>query len=216
MKFFLKVIQFFIFANLLTEAKDSFSQTFDLKKYMIDNKFFSRSNLEYITGKRIITNSEVTDPEPNVQTLSHYVAGIHEKNCEESTAILGKYEDYKNHIPFLEKTEYDGKEIKMILNAQSLIPLLPEKYFKFNIDVEIARLKGPGSYKYVMGLGIFQGLTGHVNVIEMPDKKCLFHINAEWKGKDTKLANLIVKNLTEMISKRGLEKLFSISGSQMK
>jgi hypothetical protein len=183
---------------------------------MEEKNFFSRNNLEYLNGQRIVTNSAVTDPEPKVQTLTHYVAGIHQQNCQESAAILGKYEEYKNYIPFFDKSDYDGKQIKMVLNAKEIIPLLPEKYFKFDIDVEIERLKGPGSYKYVMGLGIFKGLSGHVNVIDLPDKRCLYHVNADWKGIDTGLPNLIVKNLTEMISKRGLEKLFSISGSPTK
>lgn len=188
--------------------------TFDLKNYMEEKKFYSRTNLEYLRDGKVIAHSEANDPKPKTQSLVHYVAGIHKKTCTDSAQTLGKYEEYKNYIPYLEKSEYDGKKIHMILNAKTIIPLLPEKYFKFDITVEIDRIKGPGAYKYVMGLGIFQGLHGFVTLTEMPDKKCLYHINADWEGQDTGLPNLMVKMLTEAISKKGFEKLFTVSGSQ--
>ncbi|MDH4468370.1 MAG: hypothetical protein QE271_09945 [Bacteriovoracaceae bacterium] len=209
MKYFWGSALFFVFST-------AFAAEFELRSYMEEKKFFSRTNFEYLKDRKIISSSEVTDPAPKIQTLTHYVSGIHEKNCADSSAILGKYEDYKKHISFLDKSDYDGKTITMVLNAQQIIPLLPEKYFKFNINVEIERLKGAGAYKYTMALGIFKGLNGFVNVVETKEKKCLYYINADWKGEDTGMKNFIVKNLTEMISKRGLEKLFTISGSQPK
>ena len=209
MKYFWGSALFLVFSSALAAP-------FELRSYMEEKKFYSRTNLEYLKDRKIISSSEVSDPEPKIQTLSHYVAGIHEKNCTDSSAVLGKYEEYKKFISFLEKSDYDGKTIMMVLNAQQIIPLLPEKYFKFNINVEIDRLKGPGAYKFTMALGLFKGLAGFVNVVETPEKKCLYYINADWKGQDTGLKNFIVKNLTEMISIRGLDKLFRISGSQPK
>jgi hypothetical protein len=189
----------------------------DVKKFLTEKEFYSRSNVTYLLSEqKIINNSEVSSYKEGKnpkQKMKVNVAGLHQKNCEESSKILSQYEDYKKNIPFIEESDYKNGKVYLTLQADP-IPT------KFGMDLQVDRLTGPGVYPYLMGKGIFEHMTGEIYFI--PYKKtasekkeqCLIFANADWDGKDTGYADFLVQTFTQTIAKKGLENLFKMSGSK--
>lgn len=190
---------------------------FDLKEFLKEKNFFTRSNYEYLQDGRVIVNSVVE----NVKTSSEgqqkmvvNVAGIHGKTCAESAVTLSQYEKFKDYITFIKTSEYKDGKVYLTIKADP-IPVV------FSLDLKIERIKEPGIYPYLMGLGIFQGMTGTVQFYEYLDektqkKKCFYYADAFWQGKDTGYPNIIMETFTATIAKKGLERLFIMSGHQPK
>jgi hypothetical protein len=190
---------------------------FVLKTFLQEKNFFTRSNFDYLLEGRVIVNSVVEDMkvgDKSQQKMVVHVAGIHGKTCAESAAIMSQYENYKTYITFVKESDYRDGKVYLTLKADP-IPV------QFALDLKIERIKEPGTYPYLMGLGIFQGMTGEVHFYEYDDektqkKKCFYYANAFWQGKDTGYPNLIMETFTATIAKKGLERLFIMSGHQPK
>lgn len=212
---------------------------FDLKSFMEEKDFFTRSNFIYLTEEnKIIVNAVVVSgtesgtesssptekvPENEVakktehkfQKLDGFVAGIHGKNCHAVSDVLTQYEKYKDFISFIKVSDYvDGK---VILEIEA--PIIGKR---FKMDIKVDRLKGAGIYPYVMGTGLFTGLTGNIHFIDLPlkagktDTECLVYVDAHWKGADSGYFDVVIQEFVSVVSKEGLKGLFRISGHQPK
>lgn len=196
----------------MSPSKD---QKFDLKSFLQDHNFFSRSNLEYLNDNRVIVNSVVETAKKGneeQQKMVVRVAGIHGKSCAESSVTLAQYEKYKDYITFVKSSDYKDGKVYLTLKAEP-IPV------QFSLDLKIERLKDPGIYPYLMGVGIFEGMTGEVHFYDFVDtksqkKKCFYYSDAFWQGKHTGYPNILVETFTTTIAKKGLERLFIMSGHQ--
>lgn len=210
-----------IFASeiVFKEDKKTLASTekFNLKEFLKEKKFFTRSNYEYLLDNRVIVNSVVESvnakPEEQ-QKMVVQVAGIHGNNCTDSAIVLSQYEKFKNYITFVKSSDYRDGKVYLTLKADP-IPV------EFALDLKIERIKEPGIYPFLMGLGIFQGMTGSVQFYEYEDdktkkKKCFYFSDAYWQGKDTGYPNLIMETFTATIAKKGLERLFIMSGHHPK
>lgn len=190
---------------------------FDLKEFLKEKNFYTRSNYEYLLESRVIVNSvveTVKSSQTAQQKMVVNVAGIHGKSCSESAVILSQYEKFKNYITFIKSSDYRDGKVYLTLKADP-IPI------EFAMDIKIERINEPGIYPYLMGLGIFQGMTGTVQFYQYIDeknqkKKCFYYADAFWQGKDTGYPNILMETFTATIAKKGLERLFIMSGHQPK
>lgn len=210
-----------IFASdvILKEDKKTLAPDtkFDLKEFLKNKNFYTRSNYDYLLESRVIVNSVVENVEAKPeqqQKMVVTVAGIHGRTCAESAVILSQYEKFKDFIAFVKSSDYRDGKVYLTIKADP-IPV------QFALDLKIERIKEPGIYPFLMGLGIFQGMTGTVQFYEYQDeksqkKKCFYFADAYWQGKDTGYPNLIMETFTATIAKKGLERLFIMSGHQPK
>ncbi len=190
---------------------------FDLKEFLKEKKIFTRSNYDYLLEGRVIVNSVVENVEmkpEQQQKMVVTVAGVHGKTCAESAITLSQYEKFKDYITFVKTSDYRDGKVYLTIKADP-IPVV------FSLDLKIERIKEPGIYPYLMGLGIFQGMTGTVQFYNYLDektqkKKCFYYSDAYWQGKDTGYPNLLMETFTATIAKKGLERLFIMSGHQPK
>lgn len=216
---FISIPQIFGSDVVINEDKKSLApdKKFILKDFLQEKNFFTRSNLDYLLEGRVIVNSVVEDAknkDEEQQKMIVQVAGIHGKNCSDSAAIISQYENFKSYIPFVKESDYRDGKVFLTIKAEP-IPV------QFGLDLKIERIKEPGIYPYLMGLGIFQGMTGEVHFYDYIDektqkKKCFYFANAFWQGKDTGYPNLLMETFTATIAKKGLERLFIMSGHQPK
>ena len=189
----------------------------DLKKYLKEKNSFSRSNLEYLEQGRVIVKSEVQTikaegEEQKKQKLTLYLAGLHSEKCETSIEKLKEYEKFSEYITFITKSTYDesNKHIAMNLNGSPFVPI------DFTLEVTIDRLSTPKTYPYIMGAGLFQGLKGDLDIVQAPENRCLYYVTGDYLGQSTGMPDFVVETLANGIGKKGLERLFKISGHQEK
>jgi len=190
------------------------AEELNLKKFLEEKNVFTNSNLRYLEKENKIIvdmNVETADTATEKkQKMNGYIAGLHEKSCDESSAILAQYEKYKDYISYVEKSEYRDGKAYMTISARPLIEST------FSLDIKVDRLKGVGKYPYLMGAGIFLNLGGIVELLDYTDsvtkkKRCLYFVDSNWLGKYVG-PNILVQTFMTTIARKGLERLFIVSG----
>lgn len=131
--------------------------------------------------------------------------GMHQKNCRQVMARLGRYENYQDYLDFIKKSTYEESTQILFFTFDS--PLMP---FPLSLTFQLPRIQGPGVYPFLFTKGIFPNLKGTINVVDHKER-CLFFLKAEWQGPHTGIPNLIIEVFSQTLAQKGTEKLFRIS-----
>jgi len=168
----------------------------------------------YISKGEIYANSEVEtvvlakSPGGKVlkgQSLEFKTSGLHTRPCRFALKKLSKYENFKNYLDFVTESHYqdDKKRVNFRLSSK----LLP---FDMTLDFVLPRITKQGAYPFFFDKGFLTGLQGVIHVSEYKNR-CLFYTEANWKGPETKIPDLIFEFFSVTLSKIAMKNLFRIS-----
>ncbi len=178
----------------------SFSQTKDIKTYMSKRWKLSKTQINYLVKGKVLADSEV-DSKDKVQTFDLQASALHQKKCKKALRKLSKLELYQDWIGFIKSSTYQEKSHLFTIKADH--PLLP---FPMLVHISVDRPTKEGRYNFTFPTGMFRGLTGFFDIIEL-NKRCLFYAESHWKGKKSKIPNFVIELFSETLSKMGGELL---------
>ena len=170
---------------------------------------------KHILNFRPYISSTVTETTTNnivFQNLKVRFGSLHKRKCEYVFKKLSRYENYSKYLSFVKKSKYFEKRKRVEFYLSSIF--LP---FDMILNFKIPRIKGPGEYPFIFDSGFLKGLNGNIHVSKKKfknnkDPLCFIYINAEWKGKKTKIPNTVFELFTSTIIRLGLTKLYRVSG----
>jgi len=189
----LKLIIFLAIPNLGAQAFSFHELSKNIQKHLLNNNAYVKSEVESDKGK---------------QHLAFLASGLHHRSCKEAMKIIGRYEDYQNHIDFITKSTYKNDRINLELSSN----FLP---FNMILNFKLPRITDSGTYPFIFDNGFLLGLKGKIYVQEFKENKrylCLIAMDANWSGKKTKIPDYIFEMFTKTIGEIGIGKLFRISG----
>ena len=179
-------------------AEKVYSST-ELLKYYTEHKWkLSKTQKTYLINHQILSKAKVTTDD-NYQKFLFKVMALHKKKCTRVLRKLSLLEEYANWIDFIKSSTY--KEESHLLTVAADHPLLP---FPVTIHIIMERPTKQGHYTFYFPTGIFSGLTGSFEIIEI-DKKCFLFGQSSWKGKRTKIPGFVIEVFSEPLSKIGGE-----------
>lgn len=152
-----------------------------------------------------IVSSEVDSLPNNKQEFHFKMAGLHTKSCNIALRKLSRYETFHKYIEFIDRSSYDDKRKKVYFRIKS--PILP---YTMVLQFKFDRVSKPGRYPFEFNYGFLKGLKGSMHITEYKNR-CLFYTQADWKGPDSKIPDVVFEFFTKALSKMLMEKLFSIS-----
>lgn len=139
------------------------------------------------------------------QTLKLDVAGLHTKSCMIALSKISQYERYQEFIGFIARSSYDDKS-KMIKMKVSHL-LMP---FDMHLLFQIERMTTTGHYPFTFKQGFLRGLKGVIKV-GSHQKKCLFHLSANWRGPVSRIPDRVFAFFLEVLGEKLMTNLFRIS-----
>lgn len=133
------------------------------------------------------------------QTFSAKGMAMHKKKCTKVLRKLSKLENFKDWISFFTRSDYNEESKLFTLRADHF--LLP---YPMIIFIIVDRPTKPGKYHFTFPTGIFTGLKGFFEIKEI-NKRCIVYTESFWRGKKTKLPDLVIELFTEALSKKAGE-----------
>ena len=143
----------------------------------------------------------------NRQVLEYTAVALHQRPCRQAMQVIGQYEQFQNHIDFINRSSYEKGRINLGLSSIFLT-------FDMTLNFKIPRIHEPGTYPFLFDNGFLKGLNGVIHVQKFDQKKfkCLIGLTASWSGPETKIPDTVFEIFTKTIGQIGLTKLFRISG----
>lgn len=183
-----------------------------LFSFSVEAKNLSEINLkknikEKILKGEIFCESKVSEPTKTEQQLNFNITGLHPKSCAYALKKLSLYENYNQFLDFVKESKYNNetKELNFLL-SHILLP------FDMRLIFKLDRITKEGDYNFFFDQGFLKGLTGKIYVSE-ENKRCLFHSEVYWRGKDTKIPNKILEMFSQTLSVHTMTKLFRMSST---
>lgn len=139
------------------------------------------------------------------QSFDFIIAGLHPKSCQIALRKLSKYENFKDWLSFMKRSDYSAKSQMIQLKVDHFLFPVP-----LIISFKIPRITKAGDYPYQFPHGFLKGLKGTIYVREVKGR-CLFVTDAKWLGPDTKYPDIVLSIFSETVSKLGMKRLFRIS-----
>lgn len=160
-----------------------------------------KNHKELLLEGESISSSKV-DSKNGLQSLKVKVAGIHPQKCAYAIPKMANFKNYKNYSSIIKKSRYDGEKAWFYLDGT----LLP---FAMTIEFKIPPIKKVGDHLITLQKGIFPGLKAKLRIRDFKSSagKCLFSLDAKWKGKETKIPDLVMKAFTQTLTKITLDAL---------
>lgn len=179
----------------------AFIKQSEIKKEILgtlrNNKPFSNSKVDSFERKKM-----------DYQSLKLEGAAFHQKSCKDVFKVLGKYENYKNFISFIKKSNYDTRNQRVFfLLSHFLLP------FDMVMDFKIPRITKEGSYTFIFDQGFLKNLKGEVYVKDTKNHqyKCFISIDINWVGPDSPFPDFIFQYFSRVLLKKSIIKLWSES-----
>jgi len=166
-----------------------------LNKKIINGKILTNSKVKTIEGKK----------EKKFQSLDIWTVGLHKKSCKYAMRKLSLYENYQDFLSYVDASSYDEKKEVIFLGLSA--PVIP---VKFDVFLNIPRIKGEGSYPFSFNHGFLKGLKGKINVSSF-GQRCFIETTAHWYGPHTGYASFIFKTFLDTVLDLTIKKLFRIS-----
>jgi hypothetical protein len=170
---------------------------------------YSNSLNKKIKNGRILTSSKVKTFEgpgkKKFQSLEMSTSGLHKKSCKYAMRKLSLYENYQDFLSYVDSSAYDEKKEVIFLGLSA--PVLP---IKFDLFLNIPRIKKEGSYGFSFNQGFLKGLKGKIDLANFKGR-CFVSASADWKGPYTGYSSFIFKTFVDTILDLTLKKLFRIS-----
>ena len=171
-----------------------------LTDYLSKNWKLSQTQKKYLQKGVVLANSDVTTKN-NQQVFKLKALAYHSVGCQRALRKLSLLEEYHNYIGFIDRSTYQEKSKLFTLRASHT--LLP---FPMIIHILVDRPTQVGVYPFVFPTGMFQGLRGEFEIKEFKGR-CLFYAHSLYKGKKSKIPDLVVQVFSETLSKLGGELL---------
>ncbi len=134
---------------------------------------YSNTMNQKIKNGRILTSSKVKtiegEKEKKFQSLEIWTTGLHTKSCKYALRKLSLYENYQDFLTYVDASAYD--ENKKVIYLGLSAPILP---IKFDLFLNIPRIKKVGSYPFSFNHGFLKGLKGKIN--DDIYGKCFIHV----------------------------------------
>lgn len=165
-------------------------------KYFSEKWDLSKTDKEYLFNQKVLALSKVTSDKKE-QEFKLKAAALHPKACFKALRVVSRLEKYKDWISFITSSTYEDNRRLFTLKADHT--LLP---YPMIIHILVDRPTKEGVYPFVFPTGMFTGLRGEFE-IKTINGKCLLYAHSYWKGKKTKIPNLVVEIFSEALSKIG-------------
>jgi hypothetical protein len=178
----------------------------NLKKFFTDHKIKSTTIHKKVLKEKVVSSCDMRSSN-KTQGLSFYLAALHKKPCKKAFKKLKQYENYKDHIGIIEKSNYNSKRGEAFFLIDS--PLIPRKMV---VKFKLPRIKDVGTYPYTFDHGIFKDLHGDI-ILSNYKNRCLFYSTAKWDGPSTKIPDFILRIFIETATRMTIQKLFRISAN---
>ena len=188
----MKYIAFIVIFTVFTSSVKAENLSEYTKKVWDLNK----AEQEYLQKGQILTISKVETLD-NKQQFNMKAMALHPKKCSRILRKLSRLENFSDWVSFIKKSTYQDNSRLFTLRAEHA--LLP---FPMIVHIIVDRPTKQGRYKFMFPTGIFTGLKGHFEIKEF-DKRCLFFAKSFWKGKPTKIPNLIIELFSGGLTKMG-------------
>ncbi len=170
---------------------------------------YTSSMNEKLKKGKVLTSSKVKTIEgPNekkFQSLKIWTVGLHKKSCKYAMRKLSLYENYQDYLSYVDASAYDDKKGVIYLGLSA--PILP---IKFDLFLNIPRIKKEGSYGFSFNQGFLRGLKGKINLSNFKGR-CFIETTADWQGPHTGYSSFIFKTFVDAILDLTLRRLFRIS-----
>lgn len=160
-------------------------------------KLNSAQKTALIEGE-VLSDATVNSDDINQHFFLHGMA-MHKKGCRKVLRKLSVFENYKEWISFIERSDYVEKNNLLTLKADHL--LLPYPMIVFII---VDRPTKPGIYPFLFPIGLFKNLSGFFEVKEI-NGRCIVYTESKWSGPKTKIPNLAIEVFSEALSIKGAE-----------
>jgi hypothetical protein len=165
----------------------------------------SEKQWKLIEENEYIINSQMKNIIHNQQKLNYHATALHPKNCKIALRKISQYEQYKNFISFITRSEYnDQTKLLNFLLDHSLLP------FKISLKFKIDRIERPGIYHFQFDHGFLRNLKGKINVSTWKNR-CLMQMHATWQGPDTGINSTVFEVFSATLGKLGTAKIFRLS-----
>jgi len=156
----------------------------------------NQSEYQYLQKGQILAVSKVTSID-NKQQFHLKAMALHPNKCSRVLRKLSQLENFSQWISFIKKSTYSDESKLFTLRAEHT--LLP---FPMIVHIIVDRPTKVGTYPFTFPTGLFTGLKGHFEIKDI-DNKCLFYATSFWKGKPTRVPNLIIEIFSEGLTKMG-------------
>jgi hypothetical protein len=155
-------------------------------------------------SKKIYSKASVKTNK-KIQSLNLSVVGLHTKKCMTALSKISQFERYHEFISFIKVSQYVEPTKMIKLKVDHL--LMPyTMVLKFQIDRPIK----PGDYPFTFTQGFLKGLKGLIR-IGKHEKRCLFSMQANWQGAETKISDRVFSFFLEFLGGKLMGTLFHIS-----
>lgn len=183
---------------LLTFFNICYSTEQSLDAFLDSTWSLNSTQQSYLKKGKIlaITNVETIKKE---QTFNAKGMAMHKKGCTKVLRKLSKLESYKDWISFFKRSDYNEKTKLFTLKADHF--LLP---YPMIIFIVVDRPTKPGKYNFTFPTGIFAGLKGFFEIKEI-NKRCILYTKSFWRGKKTKIPDLVIELFTDALAKKAGE-----------
>ena len=172
----------------------------ELEEFFKTKWKLNKAALAHLEQGQVLTEALVKSDDEQ-QSFSLKAAGWHQKKCSTVLRKLSMLESYKDWISFVKSSDYHEKARLFTVKADHT--LLP---YPMIVHILMDRPTRPGVYKFKFPTGIFAGLIGKYT-IEEKENRCLIYAESSWKGKKTKIPDLVVELFVEGLTKKGAELL---------
>lgn len=169
----------------------------EVKNFLKPRWDLNNSQYNNLWDAETLAWSDVSSKDSN-QTFQLKVAALHPKKCRKALKKISLLENYKDWIGFIKRSTYHEKSLLWTLRADH--PLLPSAML---IHVLLERPTKPGKYSFSFPTGMFTGLTGEFEIVDIGKKRCLLFAKSHWTGKSTKFPDLVIEIFSETLSKLG-------------
>lgn len=172
----------------------------ELDSFFKDKWKLNETSMKFIEKGEILSEAEVDDKDGQ-QSFTLKAVGIHPKKCSIALRKISMLEKYEDWLSFIKKSTYQEKQKLFTVRADHT--LLP---YPMIVHIITKRPTKVGEYDFSFPTGMFAGLKGKY-IIRDYNKRCLIYANSYWKGKKTKIPNIVIEYFVEGLTKLGAELL---------
>lgn len=190
----------FVKLFVLTLIFFNFCHADDVSDFFLKYWKMSPQAIEAVKNKEIISDADV-ETKDNEQYFVMNGAALHNKSCTTAFRKLSRLENYKDYVDFISQSNYKKKDRLFVVRADHT--LLP---FPMLVYIIVDRPTKEGKYPFSFPTGIFPGLSGDFIIKEI-NGRCALYVHSFWKGKKTKIPDLVIEMFSETLARIGGEVL---------
>ena len=190
----------FVKLFVLTLIFFNFCHADDVSDFFLKYWKMSPQAIEAVKNKEIISDADV-ETKDNEQYFVMNGAALHNKSCTTAFRKLSRLENYKDYVDFISQSNYKEKDRLFVVRADHT--LLP---FPMLVYIIVDRPTKEGKYPFSFPTGIFPGLSGDFIIKEI-NGRCALYVHSFWKGKKTKIPDLVIEMFSETLARIGGEVL---------